>query len=468
MKIFIFKALEAEEFYRRPEKLQTKEDELKLKGVVRRPVMHRLSYFSPFRQTCMDLQHQICLGTGYAFIKNLLKHLSSSDQALLDEFFSKQQIPTVFQRNPRSFSEIGKFKANELYTVTNFTGVPGLHAAGVHAYYPEEPSKNLEKRKRYHLFARFAAIIQVVISKNYNVEMEEIIAEDLVELSNDCQEQLGVKFMTYNFHQIVHHLLDGIYEIGPMHVTSCFIHEGLMGTARRMQHQFFKVGTEISNRLALQQASDFLEESIVKPSNSDDIQELRFARRTKLHESAHRLTRNGRKVYLLDKGTDLQTYYGKISGYEKLLLEAAIFDELGDGWNERVEITVFDAAISQFDFRIERRQDTQRSAEKKRSDCCVQLSNGKATFVIGILCIKDGTKETAFIYGTKVTEKNWNYFDLDDILRRDIYKKFYRLITEEPCERILTDIFNVEMPVMVFKDTYQGMVIAPVYLPVPS
>ncbi len=441
-------------------------EEYELYGVVRLPVMEKLWYFSPFRQTFMDLQHQICLGTGTKFLQRFMEILTAAERRLINRILMKIQVPTIFQRDPRPITENSQYKANEWYTYIVITSVPAYHSAGLHAIDTENPEKNKHKWMRFQLSARFSAIIQFVLSKDYRTEMEEMISEDLLELAKDCQVEFGLPFMRYNFHQIVHHMMDAVYMIGPLDVTSCFVHEGLMGVARRMQHQFFKVQTEVSNTMALRETGDLLEEIVTKPSTSDDIQELRFARRTKLHESAHRLTRNGKKVYLLGKGTDLELFFAKIPEFEKIHLTDAISAQFGDDWKGRVSVQVFDTAISQFDFRIDRRKEI--SEEKRRADCYVQFFDKQATTVVAILCVKEGANESAFIYGTRMKEKKWSYFDLETVLKRDFYKRFYRLITEEPGERILSDIFNVELPVIVFKDTEEGTVIAPVYLPVPS
>ncbi len=419
--------------------------------------MEPLEYFSPFRQTCVDLQHQICIGTG----KELFYEIIHSDEFGKDEkksfndFIVKCQLSTIFQRAPRPIEEFNKYKANEMYTLINLTGVPALNKAGI-------------KGKRFELIARFAAFIQLVVSPNYTIAMEETVSRDLLEFAEDCHEFYGTGFMTYNFHQITNHLLDGIYEIGPLHITSCFVSESFMGIAKRMQKQFFKVFMEITGKLALFDCADLMEEFITKPSPSDDVQELRFSRR-ELHKNCRTIEENGRKTYVLGTGTDLLEYLLECSNVEQTLLKDAISAEFGEAWEGRLEITVHKSAISQYDFRMDRRRPGDVPEEKKRSNCCVQLANGEAIIILSIICVNEpNQQEKAFIYGKRLKGKKWNYFDLDKVLKRDIYKNFYRLVDEEPCVRILTNAFNVQLPVVMFPDLECGTVIAPVFLPVPS
>ncbi len=452
----------AEAFYRLPEKERNENVDIEnqLLGVIRHPIMTPLEYFSPFRQTCIDLQHQVCLGTTFKFFEDLIHsgEFGNDEKKLFHGFLFKIQLPSIFPRDPRPIEEYKRFHANEWYTLITLTSVPALHSAGVTG-------------ERFKLIARFAAFIQLVLSPYYNVTMEDTVASDMIQLAYDCQKHLGVKFMSFNFHQIMNHLLDGIYEIGPLHITSCFVHESFMGIAGRMQKQFYKPHIEISRKLTLLDAADLMEEFVTKPSPSDDVQELRFARRTRLRKNCRLIEESGRKIYVLGSGTNLDEYLQKFQWpvWEKEQLKDIILAEYGADWEDRLELTVYKSAISKNDFRIDLRLFSDAAEEKKRLDCCVQLSDGVATIILAIIGIKSSLEtEKMFIYGKQLTEKRWDYFGLKDVLQLDIYKKFYRCVDEEPNKRVFTSIFNVELPVCLFKNCYDGTVIAPVFLPVPD
>jgi hypothetical protein len=170
-----------------------------------------------------DYMHSVCKGVTL----KLLEELRSGDYARLSakllnemsEFLNmiRSDIPSDFNRRPRSIKHLGTWKATELRLFL--------------LYLSPIVIPKFCSMKYSQCFVTFSVVIRIFCS---TVDEEFLLyAKELViQLIKQFQEVFGDKFLVYNVHSLVH-LYDDVNRFGKLDTISCFRYENFLRFLKR-------------------------------------------------------------------------------------------------------------------------------------------------------------------------------------------------------------------------------------------
>lgn len=178
--------------------------------------------------------------TPYKLSQNIIKKLNLKISDL------QTYVPSDFNRKPRSFKEVGRWKAVEFRMFLLYTGPILL--------------KNALSREIYEHFLLFHSAIFILSDSVYIERYFEEAKRNLQHFVADSQKIYGKDFIVYNVHSLLH-LCDEVKLHGNINNFTCFPFENYLGTLKSKVH---------SKKFCLQQIHRRIEEYEKCSSKSKD------------------------------------------------------------------------------------------------------------------------------------------------------------------------------------------------------
>lgn len=201
--------------------------------------------FDIIRCTTIDYMHCILLGV-VKMLLNLWFDVSHRNKKwslrshikVLDKIMMAIQPPNFIHRMPKSFEEIGQWKASELRSFLVFFSIPVLCG-----YLPQE------------YFNHFILLSQA----SYIFLSQSISAKDLKTGQSmihlfcaNIENLYGTRYQTFNVHSLLH-LHQKVKDLGPLWAHSCFFFEDLNGDLRSLFHGTSNVQDQVMMAVCVQQ-----------------------------------------------------------------------------------------------------------------------------------------------------------------------------------------------------------------------
>lgn len=183
------------------------------------PGLHFISAFP------IDYMHAVCLGVVrtlmYTWIlqgphpckfpSRIINTLSCSLVSLA------KYIPSEFNRKPRSLIELKRWKATEYRQFLLYSGPVVLNAC-----------KDLNNGSEiYHHFLSLSIAMTILLSPNLCLKYQQYAQDLLVNFVRMTRELYGLKFLTHNFHSLIH-ISDDFNSFGPLDNCSAFKYENFL------------------------------------------------------------------------------------------------------------------------------------------------------------------------------------------------------------------------------------------------
>ena len=215
----------------------------------------------------IDFMHQSCLGVMRKLIliwmrgkgRLLGARMSSAHIQAVNERLAhyKSSITKEFQRKPRAFSEIDRWKATEFRQFLLYTGKIAL--------------EGILRRDLYEHFMALSVATCILVSPALAVEYN-VYATQLMEYFNEQGRVLyGAEFLVYNVHSMVH-LPEAAREFGDINICAAFAFENYLQSLKKLVRSGKRPIVQIAKRLSERRVKDMLMSetdsvSIKKPNN---------------------------------------------------------------------------------------------------------------------------------------------------------------------------------------------------------
>ena len=203
--------------------------------------------FNIIKDFSLDYMHLVCLGVMrhiLYFYKGTFKgvfegRLSSVQQNVLSDRLVALNgiLPTDFVRQPRSLSELDRWKATELRSFLLYTGIVVL--------------KGILSKECYKHFLSLSLAIRMLCEKSVKCLEDLSSAEELIYyFVNNAKQHYGNTFVVYNVHSLLHITDDVEHFSSNLHDVSAFQFENYLQKLKRLVHGKHNPVSQIANRLS--------------------------------------------------------------------------------------------------------------------------------------------------------------------------------------------------------------------------
>ena len=191
----------------------------------------------------IDYMHLVLLGIVRRIISTFFSKapykLSSAQKSLLEERLInvKKFFPCDFNRKPRSFVELDRFKASEFRHIIMYTGIILF--------------KDIVQEKVYENFLVLMFIIRILLDGNLSCDQEMLeYARNLCFLFvKQYRKIYKTMNVTYNIHSLIH-IVDDVERLGVLDSFSAFPYENFLGNIKRKIRSSNNPLSQINRRLS--------------------------------------------------------------------------------------------------------------------------------------------------------------------------------------------------------------------------
>jgi hypothetical protein len=331
----------------------------------------------------------------------------------INTFLAALQPPQLMKRLPRTIRQLGGMKATVLLAITLYYALPCFYGI-------------LEK-KAFLTIAKFLASSQYLFSGSITEAGLLKVSCALLHFGQELQEAIGPRYMTYNMHQLIIHLTDYVFHLGPPEEFWAFPFESHIGTLKRYLQSTQEQNKELAGKVCLSEAADILMDLKLYKSPDLFLQEAARFLCTNLHRYDETATTESRKAYgrsSAQKMTELLKSDPVLHNKLFELLRRRI-----PGAPEDFSIFLYDRCITETNIWLNTLSYTK---SKLHVDCGYLRDDEQMYLAVKFLkVVRKSTAESVFLVCSKVLEQQeWDYFGFaeDEILREDIFQRSYRCV----------------------------------------
>ncbi|CAF0919879.1 unnamed protein product [Brachionus calyciflorus] len=189
------------------------------RGIKGDSMLNQLSFYFPIESTVIDYMHSILEGVVRSLVKylffpeytkrscSLRKHFMMINKQLVDI-----KVPDFIPRSPRSLDDLGKWKANELFSFLIYYSLPLFRFI-------------MEDNQLYHLI-NLVVGVEYLLTPNLDDEKLEIVNLLFKDFVKDMEYFYGADSMLSGVHELIH-LTEDFKNNGHLSEFNCFTFEDL-------------------------------------------------------------------------------------------------------------------------------------------------------------------------------------------------------------------------------------------------